>query len=493
MTLAARAPKARVSEFARILADLLHECYDRPVEFNEYVLGRPPYWPKQIDVCNAVKAHKTVICPWGNEIGKSFLAAGLILWWLYTRPGSLVVTTAPSQTLLATVLFKELRRAISVSPLPLPGRITEAMSASPQTLVVDPAGWQVLGIATRGVERLSGQHNPNLLIVVDEASGVEAEIWEALRSQDPEKVVVFGNPLRAEGEFAELHRRAARERDDPSIPEAERVVEVHCASTESPDIHLDRSPRGLASAGFLREIERTYGRGSLYWTTHVDAIFPEVSADQLLSLVWLDRCAGWHRGPLDPFAPVVGTRRISCDLGEGVGRDRTVVLVRDDLGILEVIAGDHLGEAEAAEAIARMARKWQVPHERITYDALGIGRKLHNHLYRHGITAAVAFKGSGKPDNPNAFVNARTEAAWKLHLRLDPDWSDDARVRPGRQQVPFHIPAAPWWPSMREELAALTYDFAGKKTRLLPKEDWMHRLGRSPDLGDALIQAFSVL
>ena len=38
---------------------------------------------------------------------------------------------------------------------------------------------------------------------------------------------------------------------------------------------------------------------------------------------------------------------------------------------------------------------------------------------------------------------------------------------------------------MREDLAALTYELIGKRTRLIKKEDLLIRLGRSPDRGDA--------
>jgi hypothetical protein len=239
------------SSKAERLTELLWRCRDNPHLFNTVILGRAPYWTKQIEICEAVAQCKTVIVPTGNSVGKSYCAAGLILWWVYTRPGSLVVTTAPSQTLLGTVLFKEIRRAKATSLIPLPGRITDSPTVSPQMLAVDGTGWGVLGIATRGVERLSGQHNPDLLVVVDEASGIEDEIWEALDSQNPRKLVVFGNPLRAEGRFRELSLRAERERSDPTIPVEERVHEIRIPSTASPDIDHDRSARGLADQGFL--------------------------------------------------------------------------------------------------------------------------------------------------------------------------------------------------------------------------------------------------
>ena len=44
---------------------------------------------------------------------------------------------------------------------------------------------------------------------------------------------------------------------------------------------------------------------------------------------------------------------------------------------------------------------------------------------------------------------------------------------------------------MREELLALNYDLRGKQTWLVDKQELMDRLGRSPDLADALIQSFA--
>jgi hypothetical protein len=44
---------------------------------------------------------------------------------------------------------------------------------------------------------------------------------------------------------------------------------------------------------------------------------------------------------------------------------------------------------------------------------------------------------------------------------------------------------------LREELLLLSYDLSGKQTRLIGKEELQARLGRSPDLSDALIQSFA--
>jgi phage terminase large subunit len=475
-----------------IVGNRIRRFRDDPCSFNDKILRRPPYWkPGQELIARAIVKRKMVLVPTGNSVGKTYALAGIILWWLYTRADSLVICTAPSQMLLGSVLFKEIRRALVAPACPLPGKLTDSPRASPQTLLVDGTGWQVLGIATRGVERLSGQHNPDLLVVVDEASGVEDEIWEALDSQNPAKLLVCGNPLRAEGRFAALHERAQRERDDPSIPTAEKIFEIRIPSTMSPDIDLERSPRGLADRGFLDHARRQYGQGSLWWRTHVLAQFPEVSSETLLPAAWLDWCTRpEHRALIRPGDPRGGKVRMACDLSEGVGRDHTVLLVRDDLGILEVFSSNTAGLPEAAAEIDRLARKWHVAHEHITFDRLGVGKTLPNYLARYGITRAQGYAGEGRPHDKHSFTNLRTEAAWRLRCRLDPTFCPDPRI-PGVTQHPFHIPAAPWWPRLRDDLKILTYDLVGKQTRLLPKQEWCQILGRSPDAGDALIQSYA--
>lgn len=464
-------------------------CIGSPEDFNEYVLGRGEYWWRQKEICRSVVDYETTVVESGNSIGKSYLAAGLILWWLYTRPGSLVVTTAPSQTLLGTVLFKELRRAHSKSLVELHGKITESANASPQTLVVDTTGHQILGIATRGVERLSGQHAGELLQVIDEASGIEPDIWEALDSQNPTKRVVFGNPIKAEGQFVELAKRGELQNKDASIPDGHRTRLIIVPSTDSPDIREERSHRGLADQKFLRRARETYGEDSLWWRTHILAQRPTVSTEGLLPPEWVDFAVNQIR-PEQGYGVqhLTSVRRLACDLGEGVGRDKTVIVVRDDLGVLEVAASAAWGLPEAAAEMARLARLYNVPDHHCSYDALGIGRDMPNHLHRHRLKARP-YRGSASVNGD--FANMRSMCAWRLRQRLDPA-RDDPKF-PGQRQIPFCLKMGPWWVQMREEMTEVKYELVGQKVKLENKEDFMIRLGRSPDWFDALAQSWAPL
>ena len=147
---------------------------------------------------------------------------------------------------------------------------------------------------------------------------------------------------------------------------------------------------------------RRYGPDSFYCRSHIQALIPEVSAARLFPDAWLDYATAVQRPPTPPNHPVHRTRRIAIDLSEGVGRDSTAILVRDDHGILDLVARNSLSLADAADEVAKLARIYSVPSERISYDGLGIGRDFPNHLIRVGLPGCIGYAGSGRPRDKTA-------------------------------------------------------------------------------------------
>ncbi len=450
-------------------------------------------------MCFSVVKYRTTVVYTGNMTGKDYWIAGIVLWWLLTRPNSLCVISGPSQTVLGSVTWKEIRRAIEASPFSFffP-RVTCGVKASPAVVEVAP-GWHALGFSTTSIERLSGQHAAHTLGVIEEASGVDDFVFDTLDSLGYDRLVAIGNPIRAEGKFVELIRQAGRDRAD-NIPPRLAVNAIQIPSTESPHAHLEKSPVGLADATWLQSMARKHGEG-LWWRSHVQALIPDVDAERLIDPTWLDFHSKERRPPVPPTHPVNFTRRIACDLAEGVGRDSTCVLVLDDWGLLEVVLSNDAGLPEAAVTIARLSKQWNVPHERITYDKLGIGRNFPNHLARHGITTAVPYAGEGRPQDPSSYTNLRSEAGFKLRNRLDPRYPIPLAEKPSLHrdpsvlgprivpQRPFYFCPGLYYSRLVDELQPLTYSLVGRKTKLLPKDDWSTILGHSPDVADALIQS----
>jgi len=154
------------------MIDLLERCKDRPALFNEMFLKRPPYWSRQMDLCRSVVNYRTTVAYSGNMVGKDYWIAGTVLWWLLTRPDSLCIITGPSQLLLGSVTFKEIKRCLDGAVIPFGGKFSSGLWSSPAVIEIAP-GWHGLGFSTTSVERASGQHAAHLLAVVEEASGVD--------------------------------------------------------------------------------------------------------------------------------------------------------------------------------------------------------------------------------------------------------------------------------------------------------------------------------
>jgi hypothetical protein len=472
------------------LTELLSLTYDDPDLFHSTFIGGPGLWEGQRRIAQSVADYRITVAYTGNGLGKDYLIGRCIIpWWMFTRKNSQAILTAPSQNVLGSVTWKELRFAGNHSAFPLGMQISPGIKASPLRAIVQ-GDWGALGYSTTSVERASGQHNRKLLVVANEASGILDEIFDALDGLKYVRLLLTLNPIRARGRAIDLINQAKKDRED-GIPRHRAVNAIRISSLESPHAHLDESPHGMADKTWLHDVERRYGRDSLWYRSHVLAEVPSIDSDNLIPVAWLDRAAAVPHPPLTPFGDLNKSRRIACDLGEGVGRDSTAILVRDDAGVLEIIAGNSLGLAGAAGEIARLSRKWNVAHNQISYDRLGIGRDLRHHLIAHGITDAVGYAGSGAAKSAREFTNLRTEAAWKLRTRLNPDWSTDPRFELTTRQPPFSIPPGQHWPLLREEMEKWTYDLVGKQTRLISKEDHCAELGRSPDRSDALLQSFA--
>src|SRR5262249_12677777 len=148
-----------------------------------------------------------------------------------------------------SVTWKELDRAVRGASLPLRARLSRGIRTSPHTLTVRP-GWHALAYSTTNVERASGQHARDVLVIVEEASGGPDFAWEAIDGLKYSRLIAIGNPVRPDGPFVDLIRRGHRHAAE-GVPDELRVHAIQIPSTLSPHAHLATSPYGLADATWL--------------------------------------------------------------------------------------------------------------------------------------------------------------------------------------------------------------------------------------------------
>lgn len=465
---------------------------DDPAGFQRDVLHRE-LWSKQVEVCESVTKYPVTVVPAGRACGKSFLLAGIVLWWLYTRPNSRVLTTGPDFRQVVSVLWNEMRLALGsrydehtgenlTSSIPLVYENLSRGYASPQRLKLGPR-WEALGFASDTLTGFSGQHAKEQLVIVDEASGVGLPTWTGIDGSASLRKVICGNPITYECRFRELA--------DLGESGSDTINVVRISSLDHPHADLEQSHYGAVSRAFLGEMRELHGEASPWWRSNILGLFPGQESTQFFPTAHVDACAlpsiltdpAW----VDHYetAPVV-----AVDVGGGVGADPSVIVVRTEKRLLEVFCSVWHGVLDDARhrlepVVVDICRKYDVPGSRVTYDQAGLGRSLGSYLSAHGLPGAIGYYGAGK--GGYKYVNRRSANAYALKRRLDP-------LRDG--YVPFYCGGIPLWPQIRAELLAvrdapMEYQEGHVKQRVEEKESLHSRIHHSPNLFDALIQSFT--
>ncbi len=466
----------------------LAACLADPARFNETILAWDPLWWRQREMGYSLVKYRTTVCPTGNGVGKSRFAAVSLLWFAALHPGSWAVVAAPTMGQLSNVVWKEVVRGHQSAAnrgVPLGGKF------SGLTLEFGP-DWAIEGYGQGSVESKSGRHAGDLLAVIDEASGVHPAVLEAIDSLNPSKYLYLGNPLRPEGRFFDLVENSA---ENPHV----NVIRI--PSTESPDIHLERSRRGMADQTWLESARYDYGEDSLWWASHVEARFPGELDQALLPMRWLElaaRTVHVRSGPI----------RLGVDIAKGNEGDDSQIVARDDNGVLHERHSNRWDMEELARQVRLCQLEYGVLAPHVVYDAVGVGTDFDNRLRQVGIVGARGYQGFA-PGGPK-FANLRSAAAWQLRRRLDPNrgtprpdgqgggsrlqWQapgPDAGGLVYLPQKPFAIPR-PMVDRFRKELSSCRYGLndAGQ-IALEAKAEFVKRLKFSPNFLDALMMTFA--
>ena len=192
-------------------------------------------------------SHGRVAVKSGNGLGKGFSAAISILWFLYCEDEAVVLSTAPTFRQVRHVLWRQVHRFYRNARYNLGGKLLD-------TRLELPEGRYALGLSSDSADEFQGFHSPNMLIVVDEAEGVEETIYEAIESvmtSENCKLLLIGNPTTMDGSF----RRAFYEHRELYHP-------ITISALESPNVVGGRPViRGLVSRRWVEERGKIWGQG----------------------------------------------------------------------------------------------------------------------------------------------------------------------------------------------------------------------------------------
>lgn len=451
------------------LRQRMHRYQQDPELFAHEVLGSR-WWFRQREIAEAVASSRRTIVKSGNGVGKTYLAADLALWFLYSFPQSTVLTTAPTWRQVRHVLWEEIRRRFRMALKPLPGVLLT-------TRICAGDGWQGLGLATTDGVRFQGFHAQNLLVILDEAGGIPGEIWEAVEGVAVganNRILAIGNPLHASGRFYEIFRGSGEWRritmnalehpnitgEGPVVPGAVTREAVRQRVAE----WCEELPEGADAGPDAFEWEgRRYVPGNLF-RTRVLGEFPDADDDALIPLRWVEAA-------MERSLPAIGRRRMAADVAR-FGGDSTVIGCRVGpvLTHMEVVRGSDT--MDVAGRIAAQAYAFQP--ETIAVDSIGIGAGVVDRLVELQIEGVEGVNVALPAWDTERFANRRAELYWGLRELL----------RTGGITLPRDA-------DLCRELTSIRYRHTSQgKIQIESKEEMKRRGLPSPDRADMVALLF---
>jgi hypothetical protein len=443
-------PRASAEQFiARSQAD--------PVWWMQTVLGAE-LWSAQRKITRSVRDNRQTAVRSCHGPGKTFIAAGVALWFLYSFPNSRVVTTATKWSQVKNLLWHEVNQLHSRAKAPLGGTCL-------QTQLYLPDGRYALGLSTRPgqEESFQGHHAPHILLLYDEASGIPEPVYEAgegYMTTEGARKLMIGNPTRAEGEF---YKAFHSDRDKYSCH--------HISAFDTPaftgePISEELRTR-LVSEAWVEE-RRDRWQGTALWDVKVLGEFSKRADDTVFSLGLVEEAQEREVPP----AAIDREAVVACDVAR-FGSDETVIstLVGHEVRIRENYQGvDTVVTAAKVKNIHDELRQGR-GSARVVVDDSGVGGGVTDILRHNGVSVTAFNAGESAIEDDN-YPNARSELWFRGAESIE-------KVR---------IPDD-------EELAA---DLLSPRYRLdkhgrrevEPKDATKKRLGRSPDKADSVLMLF---
>jgi len=420
-----------------------------PVAFAKEVLG-VDIWEKQEEILEYVLNNKRVTVRSCHGAGKSFTAAIVVLWFLICYSPSTVVTTAPTARQVKSILWEEIRLRYKNAKIALGGRLLQ------MELQMGPK-WLATGFATDeyNVERFQGYHNDNILVVIDEASGVARNIFtgvEGLLSSGNAHLLLIGNPTDELSEFGHSFKSPLYKK-------------MHISAFDTPNLKEGYTVRPyLVTPEWVAERKTEWGENDPLYEVRVLGNFPTTSEGALIPLAWFERAKA-------SLAKPEGTKTMGVDIAR-FGGDESIVYVREGecvIGMWKWTGNDLM---ESTGKIARIIDE-TVP-SRTNVDAVGVGAGVYDRLIELGYDV-YAINGSERAYQSDRYQNLRTEIMWSLKARFE-----NATIRvPDDDRLEHQIV------NLRQQSVS-----SRGQLRMETKEDMKARIGASPDRADALALAF---
>lgn len=479
-----------------------------PVLWAKDVLGIH-LWSKQREVAYSVRDNKRTAVKSCHNAGKSKLAAILACWWVATHPigTAIVVTTAPTYQQVHGIIWREIAKHHSLASEhghPLPGYITQSDKWNVQTPDGNfQAGWGRKPADTN-IHGFQGVHERYVLVIVDEACGINESLWtaiEAITTTGDARILAIGNPDDPNTQFGKIFNdknvsgqwhldtisafdtpnMTQKYQNDPNSPMYSRAI----LDKDFPD-----ELRPLMLQEETVESWRTqWSENDPRWKSKILGEFPDQSENSLFSQGTINTAVETVVKPDHDSRPILGVdiARFGNDLSSIYSVEEGTVYEVDENGketptqrrgklVRKVKSWAKADGVESKNMIHQTALETGAKQVRI--DVGGLGAPIKDEvavLSANYDYEVIGMNGSGPVPDVYRHINAR---AW---------WHDSLREQMYNGTIDIDYNDV----TLKNELLGIRYHFKNRYRALQveSKDDMASRGVKSPDHSDAVVYA----
>jgi phage terminase large subunit len=457
-----------------------------PVLFARRVLGTS-LWEREAEILLSIKRNRRTAVKACHGVGKTFTLAVAALWWLSRYEEGIVLTTSATQRQVRTQLWSEIHRAAARAKVPYPKLKTTELQLRDENNFA-------MGFSTNQTENFQGYHGKEVLIIADEAPGIESGIWDAMAGTmagGNVHIVMAGNPTIPSGAFFDAF---TRERglwkcytidafDSPNLKGLNPEQLLQLDPVEGGPLDRNAFPY-LATKRWVYDQYFAWWHGdessSPNWLSRVRAEFPDQAQNALIKLSWLDRAK--EQASRNPVVDD-GCSRLIAGVDVSGGAAETVVYVceRKPNQCKIIDMGAWRGE-DTRGRVVNFLSQYRNRLSMVRVDAIGVGHNFGLHLRDEGFSVElinVSLPCESEPqasdlDPAQRFVNQKAQFYQSLA---------DVFERNQIEGLTDDVTVA--------QLANLVYEYDSHgRMKIESKEKARARGIASPDRAEALMLAF---
>ncbi len=334
--------------------DFLHECKFNLDFFCKEVLGDKGFpeleglsiWSAQEEIAKALLTSNRIAIKSGNGVGKTRILSRIALQYLFCYGPCKVITTAPTNRQVEKLLWSEIRAGYSNSRIKFGICLNKEFQVAPN--------WFAFGFSTNDEVSFQGYHSKNVLVIFDEASGVEKIIYtgaEGLLTGQDSKIILIGNPNLNVGNFYDAFKSSD-------------YKHITINSEQSPNVIHDKEIiPGLVSKKWIEDKKKQWGKDSDLYRVKVLGEFPTKSEDSLLGINDIDLLYDVKKEGIE--------KHIGVDIARG--GDKTMVYLREGNFVYKRLSWNDADLNIISGRIKELAQSEGIESSNIHIDSTGLG------------------------------------------------------------------------------------------------------------------------